>query len=293
MSVEQLIREWKERGKPLFVTRANSHIWRQGQGESVVCMHGVPTSGFLYRKVLPELASKGLEGITFDIPGLGFADRHSDFDYSWSGLSKWYVDAINAAGIKNFHLVVHDIGGPIGFDVIRRIPDRICSLTVLNTMLHVASFHRPMVMEPFAYRGIGWLWLQSMRTPILIALMRAIGVCDTPTNEELRAYGKLLLREDGGSAFLKIMRGFECTNEYETKIINTLEKKKFPAQVIWGTQDPALKMQDYAPEICRVLGLSSWYKVKGKHFLQEDSPREIAEKVAELAVCSVPDDVSR
>src|ERR1700730_2358947 len=41
----------------------------------------------------------------------------------------------NAAGIENFHLVVHDIGGPIGFDVIRRVPDRIKSLTVLNTLV--------------------------------------------------------------------------------------------------------------------------------------------------------------
>lgn len=293
MSVSQLISEWEALGTPLLVGSANSRIWRQGRGEPVVCMHGVPTSGFLYRKVLPELAANGQEGITFDLPGLGFADRLTDFNYSWSGLSKWSVDAITAAGIKNFHLVVHDIGGPIGFDVIRRIPDRIRSLTVLNTMLHVASFHRPLVMEPFAHRGIGWLWLQSLRTPLLIVLMRMIGVCDTPTNEELTAYRTLLLREDGGAAFLKIMRSFERTHEYEARIINALEKKKFPAQVIWGTQDPALRMQDYAPKICRVLRLPAWHQVKGKHFLQEDSPKRIAEQVTELAIKGASEDGAR
>ena len=283
MSVTQLINEWEARGARLLVGSANSMIWRQGRGEPVVCLHGVPASGYLYRKVLPELAAFGLEGITFDLPGLGFADRHAAFDYSWSGLSKWSVDAVTAAGIEDFHLVVHDIGGPIGFDVIRRIPDRIRSLTVLNSMLHVASFHRPLVMEPFAHRGIGWLWLQCLRTPLLIVLMRMIGVCDTPTNKELTAYGAILLQEDGGASFLKIMRSFERTHEYETRIINALEKRKFPAQVIWGTKDPALRMQDYAPQICRVLRLPAWHQVKGKHFLQEDSPKKIAEHVAKLA----------
>jgi DNA invertase Pin-like site-specific DNA recombinase len=37
------------------------------RGETVVCVHGVPTSGFLYRKLLPELASRGLEGANLDL----------------------------------------------------------------------------------------------------------------------------------------------------------------------------------------------------------------------------------
>jgi len=44
-------------------------------GEPVVCLHGVPASSFLYRKVPRELAARGLRGIAFDLPGLGLADR--------------------------------------------------------------------------------------------------------------------------------------------------------------------------------------------------------------------------
>jgi haloalkane dehalogenase len=46
-------------------------------------------------------------------------------------LATWYLQAIDAAGIRNFHLVVHDIGGPIGFDVIRRVPDRITNQSLI------------------------------------------------------------------------------------------------------------------------------------------------------------------
>ena len=170
----------------------------------------VPTSGFLYRKLLPELASRGLEGVTLDLPGLGLADRPADFDCSWSGLATWYLKAIDAARIRNFHLVVHHIGGPIGFDVIRRVPYRIKSLTLLNTLVDVSQFRRPWVMEPFAWPVIGRLWLQSARTPMFYVLNRTFGTRNI-NRAESAAYGQLLLGPDGGRAFLQIMRSFERT----------------------------------------------------------------------------------
>ncbi|MEA2915156.1 MAG: haloalkane dehalogenase, partial [Bradyrhizobium sp.] len=120
MNANRLIEEWRRQGRVLEVEGANTILWRMGQGETVICVHGVPTSGFLYRKLLPELASRGLEGVTLDLPGLGLAGRPADFDYSWSGLVAWYLKAIDAAGIRHFHLVVHDIGGPN-----RRIDQRV------------------------------------------------------------------------------------------------------------------------------------------------------------------------
>lgn len=280
MSCRDVVSAWEARGRPLSVDGANTRLWREGRGEPVVCLHGVPASGFLYRKVLTGLAALGLEGITFDLPGMGFADRPTGFDYTWSGLARWTVKALEAAGLESFHLVVHDIGGPVGFDVIRQIPQRIRSLTVLNTLVKAASFHRPWVMEPFAHPVIGALWTASTRTPMIIPLMRTIGMHDGPGNDELRAYGYLLTLGDGGAAFRKVMRGFERTREFEDRIIAALRARAFPAQVIWGAQDPALRMDRYAPELCEVLGLDAWHQVRGKHFLQEDSPGEIAQLVA-------------
>lgn len=287
MSVQQLVNDWRDRGESLQVPNASTRIWREGSGEPVVCLHGVPASGFIYRKVLPALAARGMQGVTFDFPGLGFADRPEQFDYSWSGLARWTVDALDAAKIDGFHLVVHDIGGPVGFDVMRRIPKRIRSLTVLNTIVRVASFQRPFVMEPFAHRGFGWFWLQGLRTPMIIALMRTVGMHDGPSNDEIRAYGALLMREDGGRAFLKIMRSFERTEQFENGIVTALKTMTVPAQVIWGAQDTALAMKKYAPPVCEVLGLPDWHKVRGKHFLQEDSPNEIAEHIANLVATTL------
>src|SRR5258705_13925719 len=101
---------------------------------------GFPLPAIFIGSFYRNWPAAGLEGVTVDLPGLGLADRPADFDYSWSGLATWYLKAIDAAGIRNFHLVVHDIGGPIGFDVIRRVPERIKSLTALNTLVDVSQF---------------------------------------------------------------------------------------------------------------------------------------------------------
>jgi pimeloyl-ACP methyl ester carboxylesterase len=199
----------------------------------------------------------------------------------WSGLATWYLKAIDAAGIQNFHLVVHDIGGPIGFDIVRRVPDRIKSLTVLNTLVDVSQFRRPWVMEPFAWPVVGRLWLQSARTPMFYVLNKTFGTRKI-NRAESAAYSQLLLGPDSGRAFLQIMRSFERTLAFEQGIKAALKARKFPAQIIWGKDDPALRMKKYAPHLLKALDLESYEAVCGRHFLQEDSSPAIATLVARL-----------
>ena len=281
-----VLTDWESKGVPLQVPgTASTRIWRDGEGVPVVCLHGVPTSAYLYRKVLPELASRGLEGIALDFPGLGFADRPEDFDYSWTGLSGWLEQALDAAGIGSFHLVVHDLGGPVGFDLIRRIPQRILSLTVLNTLVNASRFSKPRMMRPFEYPVIGNLWTAQMNSPGIVPFFRWKGVMGGPTYAEIRAYGTLLTRGDGGKAFRKIMSSFETTDEFEQGILPGLSGRAFPAQVIWGIHDSELRMDRHGVDAKVALGLETdIYPVEAKHFLQEDVPAKIAERVAKLVV---------
>lgn len=278
------LQEWHDRGSTLEVPgTAGTRIWRMGDGPPVVALHGVPSSGYLYRKVLPALADRGLEGITLDLQGLGFSDRPADFDYSWSGIAAWLARALDAAGLERFHLVVHDVGGPVGFDLIGRMPERIASLTVLNTITRVASFKKPMAMRPFEYPVLGPLMVMQMNSPAIVPFFRAQGVGRTPTNEEIRAYGELLVRGDRGKAFLKIMRNFETTEAFERRIFDTLGQRTFPAQVVWGRDDPELTPERFGEDARAALGLAHPVRLlDGKHFLQEDSPVEIAAEIAAI-----------
>ncbi|MEW6166861.1 MAG: hypothetical protein AB1651_04080 [Pseudomonadota bacterium] len=94
---------------------------------------------------------------------------------------------------------------------------------------------------------------------------------------------RLLKGDDGGRAFLRIMRGFELNQAFEARILTPLRARTFPAQLLWGAQDPALPMDRYAPRIAQLLGLAAVQPLAGKHFVQEDSAVEIAEAVRALA----------
>src|SRR5258708_34027300 len=95
MSANRLIEEWRRQGHLLEVDGANTVLWRIGRGETVVCVHGGPTSGFLYRKLLPELARRGVEGVTLYFPGLGLAGRAAGFASDWAGLRTWEFKSID------------------------------------------------------------------------------------------------------------------------------------------------------------------------------------------------------
>jgi pimeloyl-ACP methyl ester carboxylesterase len=255
-----------------------------GAGEVVVLVHGVPSSSFLYRKMIPALAQQGLRAIAFDFPGLGFADRPEGFDYSWSGLARWTGQAIDALGIDRCHLVVHDIGGPIGCEWAVHNPDRVLSLTALNTMLAVAGFRRPWTMRPFAISGLGEIWLASLRPLAMSQLLylQAIANRAATPRREVYAYYYLLKRADGGRAFLRIMRGFELTAEKQRLLWEGLAERPYPARIVWGERDPALGL-DQLRLVQEALEVSDPILLPAKHFLQEDQAIAVSGAVADLA----------
>jgi haloalkane dehalogenase len=245
----------------------------------------VPASCFLYRKVIRELANRGLRGLAFDLPGLGLAERPPDFDYSWSGLGRFCVAAVDALGLERFDLVVHDMGGPVGFELAAALPDRIVSLTLLNTVVEVDRFRRPLSMEPFAIRGLGELSLALLARPAFRRLMRMQGIANRQAvaDEELDAYLELIKRDDGGRAFLRIMRGFERTPEKRRLYESVLRDVPYPIQVVWGELDPVLKQSVHGEQARLAAGLDSIHALPAKHFLQEDQAPAVAGHIAALA----------
>lgn len=137
-------------------------------------------------------------------------------------------------------------------------------------------------MQLFAWPFVGRLWLAAMYRPLFVALMRWQGVRDRSVPAvELAAYLDLLKRGDGGRAFLKIMRGFELTADKRRLYERALRDVPYPVQVIWGADDPALRLSVYGAQAARITG-ADLQTVPAKHFLPEDQASAIAERVASL-----------
>lgn len=285
MTSQEVIAQHRQAGRFFQADGIRTFVREHGEGDPVLCMHGVPASSFLYRKVLAELAQRGLRGVAFDLPGLGLAQRPTEFDYTWSGLGHFCVAAVDALELERFHLVVHDIGGPVGFELAGAMPERVATLTVLNTLVAVEHFKRPWSMEPFARPGIGEVYLRTLTKPAFRTLMRMQGVQDMSavSRAELDAYVDLLRVDDGGRAFLRIMRSFERTAEKQRLYEGVLRDAAYPVQIVWGAKDPALKLAVHGEQARLAAGLDAIHTVSAKHFLQEDQAPAVAEHIAGLA----------
>ena len=281
-AVAELIDIHSAAGRRFEAGGVRSFVREQGSGPNVVLVHGVPTSSFLYRKLLAPLADQGLRAIAFDFPGLGLAERPDRFDYSWSGLARWMGEAIDALELERCHVVLHDIGGPIGCEWAIRNPDRVLSLTALNTLLEPATFRRPWPMAPYAIRGLGALWLRTTTPAVFAAIFRRVGIADRAavSRAELYAHHALLNRLDRGRAFLRIMRGFELTEEKQRFLWQGLAERPYPARVIWGERDPVLGL-DQLRIAQRVLGVEDAVLLPAKHYLQEDQAPALAYTIAD------------
>lgn len=275
----------RARGRDFEAGDVWSFVYEVGVGETVLLMHGVPASSFLYRKVADALAERGMRAIAFDLPGLGFAERPVDFDYSWTGLGQFALSAVDVLGLDRYHLVVHDIGGPIGFELAASAPGRVRSLTILNTLIAVDGFKKPWVMRPFGVRLIGEMWLATLNRLSLVPLMWAIGVKDRRafSAAEIGVYARQLKLDDGGKAFLKIMRGFEPTAEKERKYVDLIGDAEFPIEIVWGANDPALPAKRFGAQARRIAPAAQYTAVPARHFLQEEQPEAIAERIVAAA----------
>jgi haloalkane dehalogenase len=272
-------------GETFTAGGVRSFLRTEGDGEPVVCIHGMLGSSFLYRKVLHELAARGLRGIAWDLPGFGLADRPPAHDYSWTGLGHFCMDAVNALNLERFHLVVHDIGGPVGFELAAACPERVASLTILNTVVDVIGWTPPWTMRPFRWPVVGELWVAGMVPPAFRFLMKLQGIGDFSqvSRAEINAYLVLMKGDDRGRAFLKVSRRAQTTAGKQELYRRVVGSGSYPVQVVWGDQDPAMPVGKYGEKARAAAGLSAIDRIPGKHFPQEDQASAIAARIAAIA----------
>ncbi|MFD2787578.1 alpha/beta fold hydrolase [Hymenobacter rubripertinctus] len=277
-TVEQVITAHEASGRYFDVAGVRTFALDYGQGDAVFCLHGVPTSSYLFRKMLRSLEAQGLRGISVDMPGLGLSDRPEDFDYTFRGFARFLHQATEALGLERYHLVVHDIGGAIGLALAAEHPERVQSLTILNMFYDVVNFQKPLPMRPFEMPILGEAELLTIQHPTWYLLFKAMGVSNISElpKEEVYAYVDLLKRDDGGKAFLKIMRQFDHSQELQDLLKRAVDQPPYPVQAIWGAEDPALDFEHFGNLVKEAAHLPMVHKLPSKHFFAEEKGPEIA-----------------
>jgi haloalkane dehalogenase len=111
------------------------HHVETGQGEPVLFLHGNPTSSYLWRNVIDQVAATGRRCLALDLIGMGKSGK-PNLDYRLADHIA-YVDAfVESLALSDLTLVGHDWGAVIALDHQRRFPGRVKGVCFLEGHIH-------------------------------------------------------------------------------------------------------------------------------------------------------------
>jgi pimeloyl-ACP methyl ester carboxylesterase len=140
------------------------HYVDEGEGETLLFVHGTPSWSFDFRNLIKVL-SKQYRCMAIDHIGFGLSDKPEHYNYRTQNHSAVLDKFISAKQLNDITLIVHDFGGPIGLHVAIQHPEKIKRFVILNSWLW-SSAHEPDFIKlskilkspllPFLYRYLNF-----------------------------------------------------------------------------------------------------------------------------------------
>lgn len=105
---------------------------------AILLLHGFPASSFMYRELLVLLADR-FHVVAPDYPGFGYSDAppRETFTYTFEHLTDVVEKFTEAVGLERYGLYMQDYGGPVGYRLAVRHPERVTFLVVQNANAYV------------------------------------------------------------------------------------------------------------------------------------------------------------
>lgn len=253
----------------------------EGSGPAVVFLHGNPTWSFLWRNLVAEFRDS-YRCLAPDHLGCGFSDKPAAGDYRLAAHIDRLDHVLQARGVEDCHLVVHDWGGAIGFGLVARWGERIRSVTVLNT----AAFPYPKI--PLRIAICRWPLLGPVLVRGLNGFVRAAGWQTTmrPLSEAVRA-GYAFPYDSWGNrvGVQAFVRGIPVSQRHpDWSTLKEIESalEAFPEsrlRLLWGMGDWCFHEGILAEWERRKPGAQVTRYAEAGHLVTEDEPMAVAQEL--------------
>ena len=259
-----------------------------GAGDPMVFLHGNPTSSYLWRNVIPQV--EGLARcLAPDLLGMGESGKSPSGSYRFVDHAR-YLDAwFEALGLTtNVTLVGHDWGSALAFHWAHRHPDRVKGIVYMEAVVQPVTWEE----WPEAARAI----FQAMRSPageeiileknVFVERILPTSVLRSLSDEEMAVYRHPYL-EPGESRRPTLTWPREIPVDGEpadvVEIVSRYGEWLGVSDVpkLFINADPGTILVGRQREFCRAWPNQREVTVKGLHFIQEDSPAEIGQAIAE------------
>ena len=253
----------------------------KGKGEVILLLHGVPSSGWLYRKMTDSLVEKGYRVIVPDMLGFGNSDSPKGYEtYSSENHARRLLALMDHLKINQWNHVMHDAGGLWTWELFKKQPERIKSLTILNTIVFKEGFNPPVKMKKgFKAKTAMWAYRSWLLRPILMKGLFSSTLKKETKLTKCEKFGyKKPLKESKTRAmywfFTQTKEGFPNYEDVYSKI-------NIPVCVIWGSKDEMLKIEPQKEKIKQTFNVKEehFHVIDSKHFIQEEKPDFIINQI--------------
>ncbi len=175
------------------------HYVDEGEGEPIVCLHGEPTWGYLYRHMIGPLAAHN-RVIVPDHMGFGKSETPLDRSYTLQTHTENLLALVEELDLRDITFVIQDWGGPIGTAFAVRHPDRVKRMVYMNTVNGYGRISRDLP-GPNESRWFQWIGagMETGRTEqvlrnagsTVLSVMKIIGFNSTAVDDTwIRAYSE-------------------------------------------------------------------------------------------------------
>ena len=250
----------------------------QGEGSPVMLIHGIPTNSFMWRDIIPQLATKH-RVIAPDLLNYGQSDKPESADVSINAQSRLVVQLMDSLGVRRADVVAHDIGGGVAQLIAVNYPERVRKLVLMDSVCF-DSWPIP-EFEPLQQPGAD----TAMSLGDFVSMMRGFmpnGVYNdrAMTNDVIDLYLAPWSTEDGKRAFFRNLR--RLNKEYTQSIADELKNLPHQTLVMWGDKDPFQK-PEYAPKLADAIPHAElvWIEDAG-HWLIDEKPDEIGGHISQF-----------
>jgi pimeloyl-ACP methyl ester carboxylesterase len=241
-------------------------------GELVLLLHGFPQTSFSWRNQLDALAAAGYHAVAPDQRGYSPGARPADVgEYRVERLVADVLGFADALGVERFHLVGHDWGGAVAWQVAGRHPERLRTLTSLSTP-HPAAFRRSIQDGEQRDKSSYMLFFRSPEAePFFLdndaAGLRALYTASGLADDAVEEYVRVLTQPGAMTGALNWYRAAD------PGLVEGLGPVTTPTMYVWSTSDPALGREAAEATAANVEGPYRFEVLEGvSHWIAEEAP---------------------
>jgi pimeloyl-ACP methyl ester carboxylesterase len=252
------------------------HLTRCGSGDPILFIHGMPTSGRLWRGIIERLCGR-YTCFAVDLPGLGNSPHepyHSDFLRHLAER----IDQIRIANkIDKWHVVGHDAGAVVAVHYARYFPQHVACMALLSPALfpELKPFY---LLETLRKPIVGEL-LAPIIGPIFwkIAMHRAVSGLEHG-DQAVGEFYKPFAGFSGSWAFMRVLR-WGKPEEVLRDVPGFLPGLLMPTLIFHGAQDIAIP-ETFAHRASQLIPNASLVKLESGHFIPLNQPEPVAAGLA-------------